>query len=182
MAILTTTATSRPDLDPVATALSNDPVRQNLLNCARIHARRYDQAEDLVSDAIVIALKSTHKYDPQRASVTTWVCKIIVNLARKRVRKIDRNLAYSYQDVEGLLAQGPSPVDHAAANSVHHKLNHAMAKLNPQVRDLVYGRYYDDLKYEVLADRHNISKVNARVKVNRAIGELRLMMSGEDLS
>jgi RNA polymerase sigma-70 factor (ECF subfamily) len=99
-------------------------------------------AEDLLADVFERALRSAHKYDPDRGSESTWLYAIAVNRVRDHGRRraaerraVDRLQAEVVASVSG----GPAPSDE------RYDVSAALAQLTPDEREVIALRYGADL-------------------------------------
>lgn len=143
----------------------------------------WEQAHEVLQETVVQALASGERFEAGRR-VLPWLMGIATNIIRNRFRRARRdsrvrpfsNLsdgqAVAVQDREAAL-QEPAPDDHAA-------LRAAIAKLPVAAREAVERRFFDGLDGDDLASALGTSRGAARVRVCRAVRELRTLLPHTD--
>src|SRR4051812_16570433 len=92
-------------------------------------------AEDLMADGLQRALRSAHKYDPDRASESTWLYAIAVN----RVRDHGRRRSAERRAVERLQTEAVASVAAGGSPSAtdRYDLSEALARLTDEEREVI---------------------------------------------
>jgi RNA polymerase sigma-70 factor (ECF subfamily) len=164
----------------------------SLLRLARTFVSDRGAAEDVVQETWVGVLKGLKTFE-RRASLKTWIFRILVNRARTRGTRDGRTLTFSaLQDPEGndadLLdrfsadgrwAQPPSlwqaqdPEDLLLRAETVRCLEDAIATLPPNQRAVVTLRDVEGLGAEEVCNILAISETNQRVLLHRARTKVR---------
>lgn len=58
-----------------------------LMTVSRRYARSYEEAQDILQEALIKVFSNIHKFDSTRASLKTWMKKILVNTALNYIEK-----------------------------------------------------------------------------------------------
>ncbi|MFI6499141.1 RNA polymerase sigma factor [Nonomuraea typhae] len=134
-----------------------------------------DAAEDVVSDAFLIAFRKRAQFDPARAAVRTWLYGIATNLIGKHRRQEARML-------RALGRHGPEPdqpghedrvVVQVSAEGLRRDLAGALAGLEQRDRDVVQLIALAGLSHEEVAEALGIPNGTVRSRLNRARKKLR---------
>lgn len=179
--------------DGALLALSrDDPERFAVLfdrHAAEFHryvARRLDAstADDLVSEAFLIAFRKRAQFDSDRSDARPWLYGIVTRLVDQHRRKEARKYR--------ALARGSiSPVEEGhdervtarvAAESTHRELGTAMAGLAARDRDALLLYAWQELPYEDIAEALNIPVGTVRSRLNRARRKLRKELGEPDIA
>ena len=133
-------------------------------------------AEDLVSQTFFDALSHLSSYQFKGYPFSAWLYKIAHNNVLKwyrvnnRVQKVDlEEIAEIRSDediVEGLNVQSEAEV-----------VKEALLKLDPEDRELVRLKYFEEVSNIEIAEIMGISANNVGVKLYRALKELKQLMS-----
>lgn len=161
----------------------DDPERFAVLfdrHAAEFHryvARRLDAstADDLVSEAFLIAFRKRAKFDPSRNDARPWLYGIVTRLVdqhrRKEARKYRALARGSISPVEE--SHDERVTSRVAAESIRHRLGKAMAGLAARDRDALLLYAWQELAYEDIAEALGIPVGTVRSRLNRARRKLR---------
>lgn len=144
-----------------------------------------DDAEDLTLETFGKAFKYLDKYSPQYA-FSTWLFRIAVNNSIDFIRHknnipqcVDSEL--SDYEPEQLIEHTqsevtPTPEDHVMDKQRIEMLRLAVRQLPDKYRKVVELRYFEDLSYEEISERLNISLSNVKIQLLRAKNMLSQLM------
>lgn len=133
---------------------------------ARIKSRA--DAEDLLSDVFEKILRKLDDFDPEKASLNTWIFTITRNTVidyyrrSKPTEELDENLSDDLELDENLL-NGETLSELAAA----------LRKLPEQLRDIIVLRYYDGKPLTEIAELMNLSYGAVKLRHQNAVLLLR---------
>ena len=137
-------------------------------------------ADDLVQDVFFRILKYRKTYRDE-SHFTTWMFHIARN-ARFDYFKKHRNEVLLPEEGIDLPSRGPFPNQQFEKDQETALLKRALAKLPDEKRELLILARYQELKYEEIADLLGVDIGTIKVRVHRAVKELReifLKLSGE---
>jgi RNA polymerase sigma factor (sigma-70 family) len=130
--------------------------------------RDYSLAEDVSQEVLLRALTG----EPRHGRVLrAWLAAVTRNTARSVLRERKRR-----NERERLTARpeaAPPPRDPAEALEAHQALVRAIGSLPVEARQVVLLRYYEDLGFPEIAQRLGVSENAARVRLHRALAQLR---------
>ncbi len=111
----------------------------------------HDDADDVVQETFIKVYKNLDSFR-EASQLFTWIYRIATNEALNHLKKKQRKQAISindvYQELENHLTQGVQ-ID---GDEIQIKLQKALLKL-PEKQRLVFNmRYFDDLKYDDIAE------------------------------
>ena len=144
-----------------------------------------DDAEDLTLETFGKAFKYLDKYSPQYA-FSTWLFRIAVNNSIDFIRHknnipqcVDSEL--SDYEPEQLIEHTqsevtPTPEDHVMDKQRVEMLRLAVRQLPDKYRKVVELRYFEDLSYEEISEKLNISLSNVKIQLLRAKNMLSQLM------
>lgn len=144
-----------------------------------------DDAEDLTLETFGKAFKYLDKYSPQYA-FSTWLFRIAVNNSIDFIRHknnipqcVDSEL--SDYEPEQLIEHTqsevtPTPEDHVMDKQRVEMLRLAVQQLPDKYRKVVELRYFEDLSYEEISERLNITLSNVKIQLLRAKNMLSQLM------
>ena len=134
-------------------------------------------AEDVAQETFIRAHGALARFDDGRP-LRPWLLSIAANLARNRRRSLGRYWAA----LQRAFRQNPEPYDAppertAAADA--RRLRHAVGRLRPQARDIVYLRYFLGLSEAEAAAALDIPLGTAKSRLSRALAQLRDLIEAE---
>lgn len=144
---------------------------------ARLHnfflklARRSSTAEDLVQEVFVRMLKYRHTYRPG-AEFAPWMFTLARNAATDLYRARPKELQEDPEAPEPA-AEGPDPVETLEHAEQVRRLRTALARLAPEKRELLVFARFSELRYEEIAEILGISVGAVKVRVHRALKDLK---------
>lgn len=125
------------------------------------------EAEDLQSEVFLKVLQKKDKFDPGKASVSTWIFTITHNTlidyyrTRKVMQEVPETLAEDYSIDDGILQQERL-----------EELAVALEKLEVRERDLIILRYYQENTLKYAAQMMGMSYANAKIVHKKALKKL----------
>ena len=135
-----------------------------------------DESHDLTQITFVRVLKYRSSYNADR-TFSTWLFQIARNLVKDHFRKMK-----VHQDQFSLVDDLPDHVvDDMDQQQVERedRLNKALAKLEPEKRELLVMSKFNGMKYEEIAKIREVSVSAIKVQVHRTIAQLRTIYFNE---
>lgn len=140
-------------------------------------------ADDLVSEAFLIAWERRATFDPARAGVKAWLFGIGTNLMRQHVRSEGRRLRAWARD-HGRRAVADHVDDRTAAvvdaKSLMGDLSEALAELRPEERDVLLMVAWADLSAAEVAEVTETPVATVRTRLFRARAKLRARINEQE--
>ena len=140
-------------------------------------------ADDLVQDVFFRILKYRKTYRDD-SHFTTWMFHIARNARFDHFKKHRAEVLFPEEGFD-LPGRGPFPSQQFEKEQETVMLKRAMQKLPDEKRELLILARYQELKYEQIADLLGVDVGTVKVRVHRAVKELReifLKLSGEKAS
>jgi RNA polymerase sigma-70 factor (ECF subfamily) len=140
-------------------------------------------ADDLVQDVFFRILKYRRTYRDD-SHFTTWMFHIARNARFDHFKKHRAEVLFPEEGFD-LPGRGPFPSQQFEKEQETVMLKKAMQKLPDEKRELLILARYQELKYEQIADLLGVDVGTVKVRVHRAVKELReifLKLSGEKAS
>jgi RNA polymerase sigma-70 factor (ECF subfamily) len=134
------------------------------------------EAQDLVQETFVQALKSAHRFRGESA-VYTWLYGILLNLCRRSYRK-GKRLVYDEERVLEATVQ-PGPADGMDQGFYSANLARAIQELSPEHREVIVLRYYENLKIAEIARQTGVSGGTVKSRLHYAVRCLERLIPGE---
>ena len=131
-----------------------------------------EAADDLVQDAFLRVLRYRASFRAE-ARFTTWLYRIVRNVcmdylkASSRAGELERQIAAQGDELDSAPAVDDSRLS---------VLRAALERLDPDKRELLIAARIDGLGYAQLAERFGASEGAIRVRVHRAMGELKRLV------
>lgn len=163
--------------DPSALEVLIEKHGTRLLRSATLLCGNETNAQDLVQDTFVEALRSAHRFRGQ-SSLYTWLHSILLNLTRHHHRD-NRRLIYdnelAAQDVPVAEEQSAS-LDLETATS---ELKRALRQLSDAHREVIVLRYYEHMKIDEMARHLGVSTGTVKSRLHYAIREMQKLFPAE---
>jgi len=163
--------------DPEAVQELIDSYGDRLLRSAFSLCGNETEAQDIVQDTLLQAIRSVHRFQG-RSTVYTWLHAILLNLTRhyhrdrKRIIYDDELAAREAPPAD----ENPSQLDAGTASS---SLSQTLRQLSPAHREVIVLRYYENMKIHEIATQLGISKGTVKSRLHYAIGEMQKLLPGE---
>lgn len=141
-------------------------------------------ADEVAQDTLRYALCQIDRYEPQKASFTTWLHTIAVSRCRdKRRRKwLPRLSLTAWLGGGGDMADSqPGPERQAIEAETHSEVWQAVQSLSPALREAVLLRYWAGHTYREMAAILGCPLPTAQSRVRLAYQELRATLSAAGL-
>jgi len=166
-----------------------------LLRLAKMWVKNPALAEEVVQETWLTMLESLEKYEG-RSALRTWVCGILVNVARDRLRKEGRTVpvsalgdpdepavdpsrfSTSARPWEGHWEQPPNPFPdnpeaHLLTAELRARIEQAIAALPPAQREVIFLHDVEGFFAEDVGQILGVSSANERVLLHRARARIR---------
>lgn len=107
-----------------------------------------EESRDACQEAAARAFAAQHKYDPAQPFYP-WFYRILKNHCLDRLRQRKHTPQEQFSEA---ISSDPSAESRLAAHEQHTAINHAIAQLPEEMRDILELRHFQDLSYEEIAD------------------------------
>ena len=130
-------------------------------------------AEEIVQDTFAALYRNFDRYDPEKASVSTWVYVAVNNRLKNYYR--DRKISVSLDDED-------NPIDIADEDLIEQAMEFeemrrmllgAVEQLSGDEQKIVKDTYFTKKTSAQIGEEMNLSAVNVRVKCSRALKKLK---------
>ena len=128
-------------------------------------------AEDLVQEVFVRMLKYRHTFRVESEFVP-WMFTLARNAATDRYRSRPRELPVE-EDAPEPAADLPHPIANLERVEQEQRLKRALDQLKPEKREILLLARFSELKYEQIAGILGITEGAVKVRVHRALKELK---------
>jgi RNA polymerase sigma-70 factor (ECF subfamily) len=130
-------------------------------------------AEEVVQDVFARAWRHAGEYDPQRASVRTW----LFSIARNRVVDARRRAAVRPGVTVEAEPESPAELDRTLEQAVlRWQIAAALARLSPEHREVIRLAHYGGMTLREIAERKGIPLGTVKSRTSYALRSLRLIM------
>jgi RNA polymerase sigma factor (sigma-70 family) len=137
----------------------------------RLNSR--EEAEDLAQATFERALRSWHRFDPERASARTWLLAIAQNLLIDHFRRSSRRREEALTEHESGEVRADGEPTTEASLGLEPDLERALAALGDRERELIALRFGGDLTGPEIAELTGLSLANVQQILSRALRRLR---------
>jgi RNA polymerase sigma-70 factor, ECF subfamily len=134
------------------------------------------QAEDLVQDVFLSVWRNAGRFDPSRASFSTWVYRITRNRATDLIRRRRARV----RTVEGDATPEPGEPDPSGSLSRTFDVAAALGKLSAAHREILVLAYFEGLSQREISARTGTPLGTVKSRTTAAMRSLREAMSPGD--
>jgi RNA polymerase sigma factor (sigma-70 family) len=133
------------------------------------------EAEDLWSATFLKQLATNFKtFDPELGAVTPWLKAVAKRAAFYKIRERRRRREVALEDCR----DQANPEDtlgemEGGQLGARRRVKRLLGPLSDTDRSCIFERFYEDLSFDLIAERHGISEVAARMRVSRALTRIR---------
>jgi RNA polymerase sigma factor (sigma-70 family) len=131
-----------------------------------------EDAEDLVQQVFVTAWRQRRRYDPERASLLSWLLGIARYRAIDRLRRIEREQRTIVEDRSRV-------IDEAARTADRLLVAEALSWLRPEQQMVLELAFYDDLTHQQISDKLGMPLGTVKSHVRRGMQRLRRFLDDE---
>ena len=140
--------------------------------CLRI-LRDREESEDVLQDVYVTIWRRADRFDPARASVTTWISTIARNRAIDRLRaRGPLALADAVEDLE-IADEAPGAESLLSAADDAARLAGCLGELDERTRAVIRTAFFEGVTYEALARRMDTPLGTVKSWVRRGLARLK---------
>ena len=139
-------------------------------------------SEDMVQDVFLRILKYRHTFRGD-SRFQTWMFTIARNVQMDNVKRWDRGLPLVTDGDDDAAVNEPASDEAADRRYDAELVREALGRLTPEKREAVILSRYEGMKYAEIAELSGCSVENVKIRVHRAIRDLRkifLELSGEN--
>jgi RNA polymerase sigma-70 factor (ECF subfamily) len=142
------------------------------------------EAEDLTQATFERALRAWSRFDPRRASESTWLITIARNLLidyhrRERPARVEPIGDRFSSTAPGFEAAVPGPEERFTTST---ELTAALAQLADRERELLALRFGGDLSGPEIAELTGLSLANVQQILSRSLRKLRSLLAADEAS
>lgn len=160
--------------DPTVLRAAYDLCGGSVLAYGRRLLPTNEDAEDLVQQVFVAAWRQRTRYDPERASLLSWLLGIARFKAIDRLRKLER-------EQRPVPVNGRGPVDEAARTADRLLVTEALSWLRPEQQQVLELAFYEDLSQQQIADKLGMPLGTVKSHTRRGMQRLqRFLGEGTD--
>lgn len=137
-------------------------------------------AEEVVQDSFVYALRNLRRYDASRSAFRTWLFMIAMSRCRNKRRRRWLPTVRLSERTEQVPSQEGRPPEHAATRqSLRETVHRALGQLSPKLREAVVLRYFDGLTYREMGEVLGCPQKTAESRVRLAHEALRELLADD---
>jgi len=149
------------------------------------------EAQDLLSQAMLKALKKAQKFAEEIANFKSWLTTLTRNfwldLKRRRgANSVEDIEIYAAQEDLGLVSINDTPAIALDRDEKKMVIRRAIDELPTKMRETFILHFYEELSYQEIGDRQNITYQNVCKRISQAreflVKQLRGYFIGEDVT
>ncbi|MBO6132953.1 MAG: sigma-70 family RNA polymerase sigma factor [Lachnospiraceae bacterium] len=134
-------------------------------------------AEDITSQTFLNAFSHLDSFDPKKASVGTWLCRIAKNLITDHYRSSETRLTSPTEEYPETPFEDESL---STGDAINDEAKYLLEHLTPEERELIALRYGLDMKVTDIAEQYGITLKAASKRIQRILEKCRKLEVGRD--
>lgn len=138
----------------------------------------HDDADDLVQEVFIKVWKNLDKFK-EASQLYTWIYRIATNECLTFLNKKRKRFFLPVVDVEQELSSKIDNSSHIDGDEIQIKLQKALLKLPDKQRLVFNMKYYDEMKYEQIADITGTSVGSLKASYHHAVKKIEEILSGD---
>ncbi|MBQ9828040.1 MAG: RNA polymerase sigma factor [Lachnospiraceae bacterium] len=131
-----------------------------------------EDAEDVTADTFFAAYANISTYDPEKASMRTWLTRI----AHNRAVNLVRSAAYSKREDLPEVPEDPGYADPAGQIAAAETVARLYALLKPEERELLNMRCIMELKDREIGELMHLPEKTVNKRYNRLLKKCRIIL------
>ena len=132
-----------------------------------------DEAEDIVSEAFMLAARSFRSFDPNRAKFSTWIIKIAINCMTTYYRR--ERPTVDVDEIAPILVSEGSEEDVIDDRELVDRL---LGVLDDDERELVVLKFREDMRNVDIAQQLGMNASTVSTLLSRAVAKMRAAATG----
>jgi RNA polymerase sigma-70 factor (ECF subfamily) len=158
---------------------------RNIYNLCYRFTGRYEDAQDLTQEIFIKIFQTLRTYDSAQGTFKTWLNRVARNHLVDHYRRTRRDrLTSSLDDHMPTLERTPGPGEDGVARvesrEKRDRLQHALGRLSPDLREAVVLRDLQDLDYAEIAEVLSVPEGTVKSRINRGRLELARVLKRMD--
>lgn len=153
--------------------------QKKMINIAYRMIGNYEDACEVVQDAFVSAYRSIHKFQ-EKSSFVTWLCAIVMNLSRNRLKQIRTRQHHEPFSVDDPVisetsrikadppSREPSVLERIETRDIRLQVQGCIEGLETEFREVVVLRDMQSFSYEEISDMLKIPEGTVKSRLFRA--------------
>lgn len=128
------------------------------------------EAEEVVQDSFIQMWNSATRYEPQRASIATWIMSIVKSRAIDRIRSNDTRarLAESITLESTPLSEDNNVGEQLDGRRAAHHVQGLLSTLPTEQREVLELAYFQGLSHQEISSRTSLPLGTVKTRVRRA--------------
>jgi RNA polymerase sigma-70 factor (ECF subfamily) len=135
-------------------------------------AGNHEDALDLSQEAFARAFRSIRRFDPERPFYP-WFHRILRNLCINHIGRARHSREMQMEEGMTVCAGDPSPAERAERAELNRQVRAAIERLQPQDREIIILREFQDQSYAEIAEILQIPKGTVMSRLHNARRRLR---------
>lgn len=142
--------------------------RQNMIRIVRRYVRTIEDAEDVVQNAFIEAIRCANNFSGL-SKPSTWLFGIALNLARNQARHNRANLFDSVEEslLEQFMDSGADPIDLIERREIAQMVSGLLGDLSDDIRDTFEAVLGEECTYKQAAAMLQIPLGTVRSRISR---------------
>lgn len=136
-------------------------------------AGNHEDALDLSQEAFARAFRSIRRFDPERPFYP-WFHRILRNLCINHIGRARHSRELPMEEGMSISGGGPSPAERAERADVSRRVREAIGRLQPQDREIVILREFQDHSYAEIAEILQIPQGTVMSRLHNARRRLKI--------
>jgi RNA polymerase sigma-70 factor (ECF subfamily) len=152
---------------------------KNMLNIAYRMIGNHEEACEVVQDAFISAYKGIKNFE-EKAKFSTWLCAIVINLSKNRLKQLKSQLYYERFSIDDPVPTGdaqikvepvsnePSVIERLEKKETQESVQACINSLEDELRETLVLRDIQGFSYDEISDILKIPEGTVKSRLSRA--------------
>ncbi len=129
-------------------------------------------AEDITMEAFFVCFKNMERFNPEKASFSTWLYVILNNKIKNYYRDVKTSDELSDETTDGESFENEI-LEAEYISQMREHLRQALLSLNEIQREIIICKYFQNMNAKEIAQKLGLTHGNVRIQLMRGLGHMR---------
>lgn len=131
---------------------------------------------DLTQQTFIKAMANMHRYEDRGLAFSSWLYRIAQNEVSMYFRQLkkDYSVAVDENRIADLASEAEIDMNYMSTDD-QEKLVEVLNELNESQLELIELRFFQEMRFQDIADIYNITEANAKMKIYRLLEKISKM-------
>lgn len=138
----------------------------------------HEDADDVVQNTFIKAWQHLDQFRAE-SRISTWLYRIAYNESLAHLQKEKKHMGMSVDDPDGVVANQLESDAYFEGDEMQMKFQEALSSLPAKQKQVFNMKYFDDMKYDQIADILGTSVGGLKASYHHAVQKIKAVLQGE---